>query len=112
MTKKKKVSLEVNNPNSAAIEVGTRFHFAAVGQAKEDICEFGVYSEDLKALAGWLLENKVDTVAMESTGTYWQNLYIALQEAGLKVTLVNGKFAKNIDGKKTDVKDCSISDWM
>jgi transposase len=43
---------------------------------------------------------------MESTGTYWQNLYSTLQEAGIKVILVNGKFTKNIQGKKTDVKDC------
>jgi transposase len=109
MTRKKKVSLEVVNPNAAGIDVGSRSHFAAIGQAKEDVREFGVYSEDLQALASWLLENHVGTVAMESTGTYWQNLYTALQEAGLKVTLVNGKFAQNIHGKKTDVKDCQ---WL
>jgi transposase len=109
MAKKKKVSLEIINPHTAGIDVGSRSHFVAIGQGKEDLREFGVYSEDLKALASWLLENKVVTVAMESTGTYWQNLYAALQEVGLKVTLVNGKFAKNIHGKKTDVKDCQ---WL
>lgn len=109
MARKKKVSLEVVNPNAAGIDVGSRSHFVAIGQGIEDVREFGVYSEDLKALASWLLENKVASVAMESTGTYWQNLYAALQEAGLKVTLVNGKFAKNIHGKKTDVKDCQ---WL
>jgi transposase len=68
--------------------------------------EFGVYNEDLMALAQWLLKNEVKTVAMESTGTYWQSLFTTLQGAGLEVILCNGKFTKNIKGKKTDVKDC------
>jgi transposase len=103
---KKKVSLEIINPHAAGIDVGSRSHYVAVGQSKEDVREFGVYAEDLKALTQWLLDNNVTTVAMESTGTYWQNLYSTLQEAGLKVTLANGKFTKNIQGKKTDVQDC------
>jgi transposase len=43
---------------------------------------------------------------MESTGTYWQNLYAVLISKGFHVILCNGKFTKNIKGKKTDVKDC------
>lgn len=107
--KKKKVSLEIINPHAAGIDVGSRSHFAAVGQALDDVREFGVYAQDLTELAQWLLDNDVTTVAMESTGTYWQNLYSTLQEAGLKVILVNGRFSKNIHGKKTDVKDCQ---WL
>jgi hypothetical protein len=42
---------------------------------------------------------------MESTGDYWQNLYVELMRHGIDVTLCNGKFSKNIKGKKTDVKD-------
>lgn len=42
---------------------------------------------------------------MEITGTYWQSLFSTLREAGLTVTLCNGKFTKNIKGKKTDVID-------
>jgi transposase len=42
---------------------------------------------------------------MESTGTYWQHVYITLQAAGFKVILCNGKFTKNIKGRKTDVMD-------
>jgi transposase len=41
---------------------------------------------------------------MESTGSYWQNLYVELARHGFDVTLCNGKFTKNIKGKKTDVK--------
>jgi 23S rRNA U2552 (ribose-2'-O)-methylase RlmE/FtsJ len=103
---KKKVSLEIINPHAAGIDVGSRSHYVAIGQNKDDVREFGVYAEDLRALTQWLLDNAITTVAMESTGTYWQNLYSTLQEAGLEVTLANGKFTKNIQGKKTDVQDC------
>jgi len=104
--KKKNLALEIVNPHAAGIDVGSRSHYAAIGQGINDVKEFGVYAEELKELAGWLIDNNIETVAMESTGTYWQNLYSTLQEAGLKVILVNGKFTKNIQGKKTDVKDC------
>ena len=99
------VKMEVINPNAAGIDVGSRSHFAAIGQGKEDIKEFGVYNEDHQQLIRWFLDSEVKTVAMESTGTYWQNLYSALIAAGFRVILCNGKFTKNIKGKKTDVKD-------
>lgn len=103
---KQKVSMEIINPHAAGIDVGSRSHFTAIGQGKDDVREFGVYNEDLHALSEWLLENNVKTVAMESTGTYWQSLFAVLQNAGLQVILCNGKFTKNVKGKKTDVQDC------
>lgn len=88
------------------IDVGSRSHYVAIGQTDGDVKEFGVYNEDLIALAQWLLNNEIKTVAMESTGTYWQSLFTTLQGAGLEVILCNGIFTKNIKGKKTNVKDC------
>jgi transposase len=103
---KKKIALDVVNPFAAGIDVGSRSHYVAIGQSDEDVREFGVYNEDLIALAQWLLDNEIKTVAMESTGTYWQSLFATLQSMGLEVLLCNGKFTKNIKGKKTDVQDC------
>lgn len=103
---KEKVSMEVVNPHAAGIDVGSRSHWVAVGQTDADIREFGVYNEDLFSMARWLAENHITTVAMESTGTYWQNLYSILLSNGFEVILCNGKFTKNIRGKKTDIKDC------
>jgi transposase len=104
--KKKNVSMEVVNPDAAGIDIGSRSHFVAIGQGDEDVKEFGVYKEDLQALAQWLLDNEIKTVAMESTGTYWQSLYAVLQSSGLDVILCNDKFTKNIKGRKSDVQDC------
>lgn len=103
---KKSVKMEVINPNAAGIDIGSRSHFVAIGQGTEDVREFGVYNEDLKEIANWLKENEIETVAMESTGTYWQSLFAVLQAEGLSVILCNGKFTKNIKGKKSDVQDC------
>lgn len=103
---KKKLALDVVNPQAAGIDVGSRSHYVAIGQTDEDVKEFGVYNEDLQALTKWLVDNEIKTVAMESTGTYWQSLFATLQSAGLEVLLCNGKFTKNIKGKKTDVQDC------
>lgn len=98
--------MEVVNRYAAGIDVGSRFHYVAIGQKAEDVKKFGVYNEDLKQLLDWLKENKITTVAMESTGTYWQSLFAFLQQGGLEVYLCNGKFTKNIKGRKTDVQDC------
>lgn len=94
------------NSNAGGIDVGSRSHFVAINQELNDVKEFGVYAQDLKDLVQWLIENDIKTVAMESTGSYWQNLYTELQSSGIEVILANGKFTKNIKGKKTDVLDC------
>jgi len=106
MARKKKMELEVVNPNAAGIDIGSKSHFVAIGQSMEAVKEFGVYAQDLKELTEWLIANKIDTVAMESTGDYWQNLYAELVSHEIEVILANGKFTKNIKGKKTDVLDC------
>ena len=103
---KKNLEMEIINPNAGGIDVGSKSHFAAVGQSLEDVKEFGVYAEDLVQLCLWLRTYGVTSVAMESTGDYWQNLYTELIRHGFEVVLCNGKFTKNAKGKKTDVKDC------
>lgn len=102
----KKISLEVVHPNAAGIDIGSRSHWVAVGQDAQDIKEFGVYSEDQMAMSEWLKSKSVTHIAMESTGTYWQNLFATLVGQGFDVILVNGKQTKNVKGKKTDIKDC------
>lgn len=101
----KKIQMDIVNPNCAGIDVGSKSHFVAIGQSLDDVKEFGVYAEDLTAICEFLGFNGITSVALESTGNYWQNLYIELIKYGFEVVLANGKFTKNIKGKKTDVKD-------
>jgi len=102
----KRIKMEVVNPRCAGIDVGSRSHFVAIGQGSGDVKEFGVYADDLVAICKWLKENKITSVAMESTGPYWQTLYVELSKFGFELYLVNGKFTKHVKGKKTDVQDC------
>lgn len=99
------MEMDIINPHCAGIDIGSRSHFVAVGQGADDVREFGVYADDLTDICLHLKTERVTSVAMESTGNYWQNLYVELIKHGFEVTLANGKFTKNIKGKKTDVKD-------
>jgi transposase len=57
------------------------------------------------AIANWLKQCKVDTVAMESTGVYWKPLFGVLIKKGFEVYLVNSQQVRNVTGRKTDEDD-------
>ena len=109
---KKSVSLSILNEHAAGVDVGSRSHFVSVGQARSDVREFGVYHKDLQECVQWLQFCEIQTVAMESTGSYWQNLYDVLIESGFEVLLVNGIHTKNMKGRKTDVQDCQWIQYL
>ena len=96
--------MQVLNPNAAGIDVGSRSHFVAVGQKEDEIKEFNVYQSGLNELVSFLKTNEIKTVAMESTGSYWQSLFMLLQSECFEVILVQGTQTKNLKAK-TDVKD-------
>jgi transposase len=96
--------MQILNPNAAGIDVGSRSHFVAIGQEDNEIKEFNVYQSGLKELVEFLKTNGIKTVAMESTGSYWQSLFLLLQDQKFEVLLVQGTQTKNLKAK-TDVKD-------
>jgi len=99
------------NANAAGIDVGASEHYVAVPPDRDAVSvrRFGAFTEDLHALARWLLQCGVQTVALESTGVYWIPLYQVLEDYGLKVKLVNARHVKHVPGRKTDVQDCQ---WL
>jgi hypothetical protein len=102
------------NPYCAGIDIGSRSHFVAapiIAEGVHDICikEFASFTPDLYALADWLKELGVTSVAMESTGVYWIPLYEILEKRGFEVKLVDARHVKNVTGRKTDVVDCQ---WL
>lgn len=78
-------------------------------RASESVRRFGCYTADLYALADWLAECGVKTVAMESTGVYWIALFQILETRGFQVKLVNAHHVKTLPGRKTDILDCQ---WL
>ena len=63
---------------------------------------------DIGALARELTAAGVQLVSMESTSDYWRIWFVVLEEAGLRVQLVNSSQAKNLPGRpKTDKADAA-----
>jgi transposase len=89
---------------AAGIDIGAKKVFVSV-EGQEVRC-FLTFTEDFEKLRDYLLENSIETVAMEATGVYWNILYDILEEAGIDVWLVDGAQTKQVPGRKTDVKDC------
>jgi transposase len=99
--------LQVINPLAAGVDVGSEeMHVSIAGGAPK---VFGTTTGQLNELRDYLVEHGVPTVAMEATGVYWFNLYEVLEKAGLEVVMVNGKYVRNVPGRKSDVSDCQ---WL
>jgi len=101
--------------NCAGLDIHQRTIVACImtglGQKmKKLIKTFGTTTDDLRTLGKWLREHSVNDAAMESTGIYWVPVVNVLEdEMGLKITLANPRYIKNVPGKKTDVKD---AEWI
>lgn len=77
----------------------------AIDQIRDNVREFGVYTKDHELMISYLQGCGITSVAMESTGSYWQTLFGAPQKAGFEVLLVGGNQTKNVKGRKMDVTD-------
>lgn len=107
----KKVTLPVMNPDAAGIDIGATEIYVAIppDRDSESVRMFATFTRDLNALADWLQQTGIRTVAMESTGVYWIPLMQVLEARGLEVYLVNAKHVRNVPGRRTDVSDCQ---WL
>jgi transposase len=104
-------ALPVLRPHAAGIDIGSRSHWVCVGFTTEAdaglIQEFPAHTAGLKAIAAFLREHQVNTVALESTGIYWIPLYELLQAEGFEVLLVDPSYSHQLRGRpKTDRRDC------
>jgi transposase len=104
-------ALPVQHPHAAGIDIGSRSHWVCAGFTTEAasclIREFPAHTAGLKAIAAFLREHRVTTVAMESTGIYWVPLFELLQAEGFEVFLVDPSYSHQLRGRpKTDRRDC------
>lgn len=87
--------LPVINQQAAGIDIGDGKHDIAIGQSDGShlVLECPAFTEDLERLVARLVAEGIQTVAMESTGVYWLNLYLLLEEAGLLMisAILNGE---------------------
>lgn len=110
-TRSKPTGLPIIHPYAAGIDIGSRFHVAAVSP---DLCDepvqtFQAFTNDLQRMADWLVATGTKTVVMESTGVYWVAAYEVLESRGLEVILANAREARAVPGRKSDVNDAQ---WL
>jgi transposase len=105
------LSLQVVHGDAAGIDIGNESHYVAVPPSRDSkpIRCFGCTTGELKAMADWLKQCRIRTVALQSTGVYWIAVYDILEEAGFEVFLVNARETKNLPGRKSDVQE---SQWL
>lgn len=96
------------HPNAAGLDIGAREIWCCVPTDRDDewVRVFGTFTPDLVRLADWLVACSIETVAMESTGTYWVPVFELLEARGLEVYLVNARHIKNVPGRQSDYQDC------
>ena len=69
---------------------------------------FSTFTEDLEKLRDWLRRNRIERVAMESTGVYWRPVWNILEQSGkLDLVLLNPQHVKALPGHKTDRVDAA-----
>jgi len=95
-------------PHAAGVDIGAHEILAAIEGSDNTqlVRTFGTYTVDLEALADWLIENNIQSVAMESTGVYWVPIFETLEMRGLKCCLISATAIKRFPGRKSDVLDC------
>src|SRR5262245_65868182 len=78
-------SLPIRNRSAAGIDLGLRRHWAAAPPQPDgtpDVAAFDTDTDGLEALAAWLAERGVSTVALEANGVYWEPVFSLLVRRG------------------------------
>jgi transposase len=100
------------NPMVAGVDIGSTEHWVcgpATADGSPNVRVFGTTTDQLNALCDWLKQERVESVAMESTYVYWIPVYELLEGRGVRVVLVNAHQLHNVPGRKTDYQDCQ---WL
>jgi transposase len=95
--------------NVAGVDLGACEHWVCGPQEEggpANVERFGTTTPELERLAIWIVEQGVESVAMESTGIYWIPLYELLERHGVEVLLVNARHLSGVPGRKSDMIDC------
>ena len=91
------ISLEMIHPDAAGIDIGDESHYVAVPPRRDSqpVRRFGCTTAELKAMADWLKQCGIRTVAMQSTGVYWIAVYDILEQAVRLERSTAGRHARN-----------------
>ncbi|MFQ3683431.1 IS110 family transposase [Roseiflexus sp.] len=96
------------HPRAAGVDLGAHAITvcAAGDRDTQPVRSFGAYTADLQAIAAWLNEHHIESVAMESAGGYWIPRFETLEAAGVRCHLVSARALRRIPDRTSDVLDC------
>ncbi len=96
------------NHNAAGVDISAHEIMVCIPGPDQTqlVRSFGNYTVDLYAIAKWLEEHHVHTVAMESTGVYWIPLFEVLESQQFHCLLISPRSLRRVPGRKSDVIDC------
>lgn len=100
--------MSVVNQHAAGVDIGAHEIMVCVPGPDNTqlVRSFGNYTTDLYAIAKWLGEHNIWTVAMESTGVYWIPLFEVLEMHKFDCLLISSRSLRRVPGRKSDVVDC------
>src|SRR3990167_1106729 len=75
------------------------------GKKSSEVKEYSTLTSSIQQMGKELIAERIETIAMESTGIYWIPVWNILEEMGFKLILVNPFLIKQMPGRKSDVKD-------
>jgi transposase len=110
--KRRPSQLATINLHAAGVDIGAQEHWVAAppDTDPQPVRRFGACTADLQALADWLQQGGVTTVAMESTGVYWLALFALLAARGFAMVLADAREVQRAPGRpKSDVQACQ---WL
>ena len=96
-------SLPLSHLHAAGIEIGEAAHWGAVppDRSPQPVRRFGTCTAALDALADWLLDCGITTVARESPGVSWIPVFALLEARGLQGMRIDPRQAKRAPGRPT-----------
>jgi transposase len=111
MNKTDNMTIKVQKERAGGIDIHTKKAVVCsyIAGKKEEVKDYGTFTEDLEQIRDDLLSHNIRDVIIESTGIYWIALCSVLTLGGIHVTVVNPKFIKNMPKEKTDKKDAK---WL
>jgi transposase len=102
--------MEVLHPHCAGLDIHKDSVVACVrhmvkGKVASQVRTFRTTVRELMELSDWLTAEGTTHIRMEATGVYWKPIWHTLADAEFVQVLANTAHAKNVPGRKTDVKD-------
>jgi len=105
--------LSVIQPDVAGIDIGSREMFVCGppdAEGRRELRVFATTTAEIQNCIRWLKQQKVRSVAMESTGVYWIPVLEIMESSGLETVLVDTRPFSRVPGR--DKSDAEDGQWL